>query len=208
MGRQRPRFATSSSSGSSRPNNRHETTSRHSSGYHGEGSQSGSASLASDRTVPVPWYGYIPYLGYHHVLMIIGAIPIILLCMGFLCTFDVFFLPRSIAMVLTGCASTVALHHLHLASFKYVDSLPSPSGLIVNSTLPIALFDLVKEESTGSAPIVEEVRVGYFSSCMRLNSGDWQCGLQSNDLKNISDPLGLVGTAQNFRTKTITPGLM
>lgn len=26
------------------------------------------------------WFKYVPFIGYHHVLMIIGAIPILLLC--------------------------------------------------------------------------------------------------------------------------------
>lgn len=78
----------------------------------------------------------------------------------------------------------------------------------MNITIANSLFDRIAEARMGMALTVEEVRVGYFSSCMRLNSGEWRCGLEIEDFRNVSDPLDLAGAAENFRRKTISPGLM
>ena len=72
------------------------------------------------------------------------------------------------------------------------------------------MFDLQQQVSRGDATYVEETRAGYFFICAKLQPGGWQCGKAVNDqfLSGVSDPLGLVDMAIQFRAKTINPALM
>ncbi|KAI0895391.1 Ca2+ regulator and membrane fusion protein Fig1-domain-containing protein [Annulohypoxylon nitens] len=144
--------------------------------------------------IKVGWYRFIPFLGYHHVLIIVGSIPTLFL-----------------SLVLAGCAATGTMQNLRIASFLSLASPPQPSELMMNETLVSSIFDLVLETSSLNVTRVEEVQAGYFSMCARLEPGGWQCGIKTPTAPSLAgsdDPLGLVDMAHQFRTKTITPSLI
>ncbi|KAI1445920.1 Ca2+ regulator and membrane fusion protein Fig1-domain-containing protein [Annulohypoxylon stygium] len=142
----------------------------------------------------IGWYRYIPFLGYHHLVIIVGSFPTLFL-----------------SLVLAGCAATGTMQNLRIASFLSLASPPQPSELMMNETLTSYIFDLVLETSSLNVTRVEEVQAGYFSMCARLEPGGWQCGIKTPtalSLAGTSDPLGLVDMAHQFRTKNITPSLI
>ncbi|KAI1094079.1 Ca2+ regulator and membrane fusion protein Fig1-domain-containing protein [Rostrohypoxylon terebratum] len=140
------------------------------------------------------WYRFVPFLGYHHILMIVGSLPTLFS-----------------SLVLAGCAATGTMQNLRIASFLSLASPPLPSELMMNGTIISSIFDFVLETSSINVTRVEEVQAGYFSICARLEPEGWQCGIKTPtapSLAEASDPLGLVGIAHQFRTKTITPSLI
>lgn len=85
------------------------------------------------------------------------------------------------------------------------------SKLVMNETFVSSMFNQVQETVQGDVTLVEETRAGYFSVCARLEPGGWRCGIKTantQDLAGVSDPLGLIDLALQFRTKTINPALM
>ncbi|GJN82031.1 hypothetical protein PLIIFM63780_005568 [Purpureocillium lilacinum] len=96
-----------------------------------------------------------------------------------------------------------------LVSISYATEAPSPKEAMLNATLGSSMLDLSMNETEGT-PLVREVQVGYFSICVRLESEDWQCGINGAAVPgrpNISDALGVVDMGHLFRTKTVSPAL-
>lgn len=99
------------------------------------------------------------------------------------------------------------MQNLHIASFRGASSTPTPNHLMMNQTLPISLF----ESTSGDEHQIAEVRASYFSICVKMEQSPWQCGitqLQDQTVLGASDPLGLMRAAHQFRTKTVTPGIL
>ncbi|KAH6889256.1 Ca2+ regulator and membrane fusion protein Fig1-domain-containing protein [Thelonectria olida] len=143
-----------------------------------------------------PWYWrfVLSWLGYHHVLMMFESICILLL-----------------ALVVAACTTTGTMQNLHLASFAYRQkTLPEESGsLMMNNTLQRVIFNLTLS-ATNNPARVREVQVGYLSNCVKLDPGAWQCGIKAPNISSIEafDPLRIVEIAHEFRTKTVSCGLI
>lgn len=135
---------------------------------------------------------FLPYIGYHHVLMMLLGVVVI-----------------TLPLVLAGCTSAGPMQAFRLVSISYATEAPSPKEAMLNATLGSSMLDLSMNETEGT-PLVREVQVGYFSICVRLESEDWQCGINGAAVPgrpNISDALGVVDMGHLFRTKTVSPAL-
>ena len=83
--------------------------------------------------------------------------------------------------------------------------------MMMDGKLANTMFDMVVESTADGVIRIEEVRVGYFSTCARLQPGGWHCGITTAEAQvfaEVPDPLGLVDVAHRFRTEVINPGLM
>lgn len=152
--------------------------------------------------------GLIPWLGYHHVLMLLIAIAIILLCKSLN-------VPRfrppiltstSLALLLAGCSSTSPLiPGIFLISLYYQAYTPTYSPTQVDPGVTSAIANIV-----GRA--VLEVRVGYFGICVTPDGGGWLCSNNATALAeeiNIDqDPLNLIWVAQTFKDAVVFPYLL
>jgi Ca2+ regulator and membrane fusion protein Fig1 len=164
-----------------------------------------------DKTIVLTYrLGMVPFLGYHHVLMIFIAIAIILLCMYNLsCTIGnrLIFL----ALLLAGCSSSSPLiPDIFLMSLYYVNYPPTYDTAQVDPGVSQAIANIV-----GAAQL--EVRVGYFGICIAPNgagSGDGAF-LCSNNATALAaqvsldqDPLNLIWVASTFKDNIVFPYLM
>ncbi|KAI1432076.1 Ca2+ regulator and membrane fusion protein Fig1-domain-containing protein [Xylaria sp. CBS 124048] len=135
------------------------------------------------------WYRFIPFLGYHHVLMILIAVSIILL-----------------SLLLAGCSSSSPLiPDIFLLSMYYKQYQPVPSTAQVDFNVTDAIANIV-----GNAHI--QVRVGYFGICVNTDGGSWLCNNNAtalaNDLSIDQDPLNLVWIASQFKDMVVFPYLL
>lgn len=131
----------------------------------------------------------IPFLGYHHVLMILIAIAIILL-----------------SLLLAGCSSTSPLiPGIFLISLWYESYTPTYSTEQVDPAVTAAIANIV-----GRAQLA--VRVGYFGICTNRDAGAWICSNNATALVDgISvdqDPLNLVWVASTFKDAVVFPYLL
>lgn len=131
----------------------------------------------------------IPFLGYHHVLMILIAIAIILL-----------------SLLLAGCSSTSPLiPGIFLISMYYENYAPTYDPSQVDPTVTTAIANIV-----GNAPLA--VRVGYFGICVNTNSGGFLCSNNASALaENMpidQDPLNLIWVASTFKDAVVFPYLL
>ncbi|KAK8156547.1 Ca2+ regulator and membrane fusion protein Fig1-domain-containing protein [Phyllosticta citrichinensis] len=132
---------------------------------------------------------FLPFLGYHHVLMILIAIAIILL-----------------SLLLAGCSSTSPLiPGIFLISIYYKSYTPTYDPAQVDPGVTAAIANIV-----GHA--VLEVRVGYFGICVNPNGGDFLCSNNATALAeqvNVDqDPLNLIWVAQTFKDSIVFPYLL
>ncbi|UNI22505.1 hypothetical protein JDV02_008390 [Purpureocillium takamizusanense] len=135
----------------------------------------------------------IPYIGYHHVLMVLLGVIVLVL-----------------PLVLAGCTRTGPMQAFRLMSISYAAEAPSPDAAMLNATLGSSMLELSTNETKG-AQLVREVQVGYFSICVRLDDEDWECGSNGASVPgrpNIDDALGLIDMGHLFRTKTVSPVLL
>jgi hypothetical protein len=116
------------------------------------------------------------------------------------------------ALVMAGCSVKGIMQNLHVVSFEHRVDGPSSHYLMMNESIAETISDWALELRNDNQVItVEEAQAGYFSLCVKLNPGSWQCGIKTIDdriLEGISDPLGLISMAHHFRTRLISPGLM
>ncbi|KAK7529864.1 Ca2+ regulator and membrane fusion protein Fig1-domain-containing protein [Phyllosticta citribraziliensis] len=132
---------------------------------------------------------FLPFLGYHHILMILIAIAIILL-----------------SLLLAGCSSTSPLiPGIFLISMYYKSYTPTYDPAQVDPGVTAAIANIV-----GHA--VLEVRVGYFGICVNPNGGDFLCSNNATALAeqvNVDqDPLNLIWVAQTFKDSIVFPYLL
>ncbi|KAI0388483.1 Ca2+ regulator and membrane fusion protein Fig1-domain-containing protein [Xylariaceae sp. FL0594] len=134
-------------------------------------------------------YRYMPFLGYHHVLMIFIAVTIILL-----------------SLLLAGCSSSSPLiPDIFLLSMYYKHYTATPDTAQVDYNVNQAISNIV-----GSAHL--QVRVGYFGICVNADGGSWSCNNNAtalaNDLSVDQDPLNLVWLAGQFKDMVVFPYLI
>ena len=137
----------------------------------------------------VGWTRYIPFLGYHHVLMILIAISIILL-----------------SLLLAGCSSSSPLiPDIFLLSLYYKSYEATPDTAQVYYNVHSALANIA-----GGAQL--QARVGYFGICVNPDGGSWLCSNNATALaKEVSqdqDPLNLIWLAAQFKDMIVFPYLM
>ncbi|RDA91299.1 hypothetical protein CP533_6336 [Ophiocordyceps camponoti-saundersi (nom. inval.)] len=137
----------------------------------------------------VGWYRFIPFLGYHHVLMILIAVAIILL-----------------SLLLAGCSSSSPLiPDIFLLSLYYQHYEAVPDTAQVDYNVHTAI-----ENIAGSASL--QARVGYFGICVNPDGGSWLCSNNATALaKEVSvdqDPLNLIWLAAQFKDMIVFPYLI
>ncbi|KAK4131677.1 hypothetical protein BT67DRAFT_146995 [Trichocladium antarcticum] len=94
-------------------------------------------------------------------------------------------------LLLAGCSLPAHLVNIYLVAFA--------------ATAPPDTAD-----STAAAFPRLEIRVGYFSLCVRVaDSPDWICG-DGPDIRSrgIADPWNILKTADDYRTEVVSPALM
>ncbi|KAF4490411.1 factor-induced 1 [Fusarium globosum] len=154
----------------------------------GSGTSSSSSSSRRQK-VQVGWYRFVPFLGYHHVLMILIAIAIILL-----------------SLLLAGCSSSSPLiPDIFLLSIYYKDYTAVPDTAQVDYNLHSAI-----ENIAGDASL--QARVGYFGICINPDGGSWLCSNNATALaKEVDvdqDPLNLIWLAAQFKDMIVFPYLI
>ncbi|KAE8450023.1 hypothetical protein EG329_007162 [Mollisiaceae sp. DMI_Dod_QoI] len=137
----------------------------------------------------VGWMRLIPFLGYHHVLMILIAVAIILL-----------------SLLLAGCSSSSPLiPDIFLISIYYQKYIPKPSTAQVDYNAYNAL-------AVVAGDAVLACRVGYFGICINPDGGSWLCSNNATALANeislTQDPLNLIWLASQFKDMIVFPYLI
>ncbi|EGU81714.1 hypothetical protein FOQG_02704 [Fusarium oxysporum f. sp. raphani 54005] len=155
----------------------------------GSGTSSSSSSSSRRQKVQVGWYRFVPFLGYHHVLMILIAIAIILL-----------------SLLLAGCSSSSPLiPDIFLLSIYYKSYTAVPDTAQVDYNLHSAI-----ENIAGDASL--QARVGYFGICINPDGGSWLCSNNATALaKEVDvdqDPLNLIWLAAQFKDMIVFPYLI
>ncbi|KAL4723344.1 hypothetical protein ACLX1H_009836 [Fusarium chlamydosporum] len=148
-----------------------------------------SSSSSRRQKVQVGWYRFVPFLGYHHVLMILIAIAIILL-----------------SLLLAGCSSSSPLiPDIFLLSIYYKSYDAVPDTAQVDYNLHSAI-----ENIAGDASL--QARVGYFGICINPDGGSWLCSNNATALaKEVDvdqDPLNLIWLAAQFKDMIVFPYLI
>ena len=145
-------------------------------------------------------------LGYHHVLMVLIAIAIILLCM-FILDYSIFnMLTSLLALLLAGCSSSSPLiPDIFLISLYYQSYPPNFAPSQVDPGVTTAIANIV-----GRAQL--EVRVGYFGICINPDGGSFLCSNNATSLATQvsvdQDPLNLIWVASTFKDSIVFPYLM
>ncbi|TLS24534.1 hypothetical protein PpBr36_08257 [Pyricularia pennisetigena] len=137
----------------------------------------------------VGWWQFVPFLGYHHVLMILIAVAIILL-----------------SLLLAGCSSSSPLiPDIFLLSLYYQQYTAVPDTSQVDYNVNQAISNIV-----GNAHL--QARVGYFGICVNADGGSWLCSNNATALaREISvdqDPLNLIWLASQFKDMIVFPYLI
>ncbi|KAH8819552.1 Ca2+ regulator and membrane fusion protein Fig1-domain-containing protein [Xylogone sp. PMI_703] len=137
----------------------------------------------------IRWMRLVPFLGYHHVLMILIAIAIILL-----------------SLLLAGCSSSSPLiPGIFLISLYYQQYTPTPSTVQTDFNVHTAISNIV-----GGARMA--TRVGYFGICINPDGGSWLCSNNATALANEvsvdQDPLNLLWLASQFKDAIVFPYLI
>jgi Ca2+ regulator and membrane fusion protein Fig1 len=148
----------------------------------------------------------VPFIGYHHILMILIALAIILLCR--LPQFPYLRTPLiSIpALLLAGCSSSSpTIPDIFLISLYYQQYPPTPDTAQVDFGVHTAISNIV-----GNANL--EARVGYFGICINPDGGSWLCSNNATALADQvsvdQDPLNLIWLASQFKDTIVFPYLM
>ncbi|EEU46278.1 uncharacterized protein NECHADRAFT_38852, partial [Fusarium vanettenii 77-13-4] len=136
----------------------------------------------------------LPFLGYHHVLMILIAIAIILLC------------ESQQPLLLAGCSSSSPLiPDIFLLSIYYKSYTAKPDTAQVDYNVHTAI-----ENIAGDARL--QARVGYFGICINPDGGSWLCSNNATALaKEVDvdqDPLNLIWLAAQFKDMIVFPYLI
>ncbi|GAO18620.1 uncharacterized protein UV8b_05444 [Ustilaginoidea virens] len=135
------------------------------------------------------WQRYVPFLGYHHVLMIFIALAIILL-----------------SLLLSGCSSSSPMiPDIFLLSLYYQKYQPTPDTAQVDYNGFNAIANIA-----GGASL--QARVGYFGICVNPDGGSWLCSNNATALaKEVAvdqDPLNLIWLAGQFKEMIVFPYLI
>ncbi|KAF2461439.1 Ca2+ regulator and membrane fusion protein Fig1-domain-containing protein [Lineolata rhizophorae] len=138
-------------------------------------------------TFTLSWQRFIPFIGFHHVLMILLSSAIILL-----------------SILLAGCSSYSTMTNIYIMSLSYQNTTTTLDSSQANNNMS-TVFDGLK----GSAQL--EVRAGYFGLCVRHGGIIWVCGSDTEGLVEqigrANDPLNLIWMASKFRDDVIFSGV-
>lgn len=159
--------------------------------------------------------GWVPFLGYHHVLMILIAVAIILLCESLVFSLSCDRsqpLPLSLtrmgkqALLLAGCSSSSPLiPDIFLLSLYYQRYTAVPDTAQVDYNVNNAIANIV-----GDARL--QARVGFFGICVSPDGGSWLCSNNATTLANEvsvdQDPLNLIWLASQFKDMIVFPYLL
>lgn len=131
----------------------------------------------------------VPFLAYHHVLMVLILVAIILL-----------------SLLLAGCSSSSPLiPSIFLINLWYDRSSPQYDPAQVDPGASRAIGNIV-----GNAQL--EARVGYFGICINPDGSSWLCSANASSLAaQVSvdqDPLNLIWVAQTFKESIVFPYLL
>lgn len=153
-------------------------------------------------------------IGYHHVLMIIIAVSIILLC-KFSWHSPWIHLPRVLlwnvpnnflALLLAGCSSSSPqIPSIFLISMYYEKYKPLADMAQVQPAVSDAMSNIVRTAEL-------EVRVGYFGICIQPDGGSFICNSNATALAEVvtvdQDPLNLIWVASTFKDAVVFPYLL
>ncbi|KAK4462557.1 Ca2+ regulator and membrane fusion protein Fig1-domain-containing protein [Cladorrhinum samala] len=139
--------------------------------------------------VQLGWYRWVPFLGYHHVLMILIAVAIILL-----------------SLLLAGCSSSSPLiPSIFLLSIYYEPYEAVPSTSQVNYNGYSLIGNIVGDTKL-------QARVGFFGICVSPEGGSWLCSNNATSLADRiqvdQDPLNLIWLASQFKDMIVFPYLL
>jgi len=131
----------------------------------------------------------LPFLGYHHVLMILIAVTIVLL-----------------SLLLAGCSSSSpGIPNIFLISLYYQQYTANPSTAQADYNVHTAISNIV-----GGANL--QARVGYFGICINPDGGAWLCSNNATSLADQvsvdQDPLNLIWLASQFKDMIVFPYLI
>lgn len=149
-------------------------------------------------------------IGYHHVLMIIIAVAIILLCKltfpGWIPRVSLECNSQCAALLLAGCSSSSPqIPDIFLISMYYEKYQPLFDKSQVDPGVVTAMSNIV-----GAAEL--EVRVGYFGICVQPDGGSFICNANATALAEIvtvdQDPLNLIWVASTFKDAVVFPYLL
>ena len=160
----------------------------------------------------------IPFLGYHHVLMILIAVAIILLCELVLFYYFVscqhfegfgLLTPPPMpptALLLAGCSSSSPLiPDIFLLSLYYQRYTAVPDTAQVNYNVHASLENIVSSARLAA-------RIGFFGICISPDGGGWLCSNNATALANEidvdQDPLNLIWLSEQFKDMIVFPYLM
>jgi hypothetical protein len=148
----------------------------------------------------------MPFIGYHHILMILIALAIILLCKLSHSSRLRIQLINIPALLLAGCSSSSPLiPGIFLISLYYQQYPPTPDTAQVDFGVHTAISNIV-----GNAHL--EARVGYFGICINPDGGSWLCSNNATALADEvsvdQDPLNLIWLASQFKDTIVFPYLM
>lgn len=153
----------------------------------------------------VGWRRFFPAIGYHHVLMFLIAVAIVLLCELLP---HIHRLPSDIstALLLAGCSSSSpGIPGIYLISLYYQQYPPVFSPTQVQPGVTTAIANIV-----GNANL--NVRVGYFGICISTDGTNFLCNENSTSLADVvssdQDPLNLIWVASTFKTAIVFPYLI
>jgi hypothetical protein len=148
----------------------------------------------------------MPFIGYHHILMTLIAVAIILLCRSRSAPCLRQPLINIPALLLAGCSSSSPLiPDIFLISLYYTQYPPIPDTAQVDFGVHTAISNIV-----GNAHL--EARVGYFGICINPDGGSWLCSNNATALADQvsvdQDPLNLIWLASQFKDTIVFPYLM
>ncbi|KAI4734492.1 membrane fusion mating protein FIG1 [Aureobasidium sp. EXF-12298] len=131
----------------------------------------------------------IPFIGYHHILMILIAVAIILL-----------------SLLLAGCSSSSPLiPGIFLIDFYYQTYTPTYDPAQVDPGVTAAIANIVGQTQL-------EVRVGYFGLCIASDAGNYLCSnnatLLAEQISIDKDPMNLIWVANTFKNSVVFPWLI
>ncbi|CRG88182.1 hypothetical protein PISL3812_05209 [Talaromyces islandicus] len=135
------------------------------------------------------WSRFVQMVGYHHVLMILIALSIILL-----------------SLLLAGCSSSSPqMPSIFLISIYYEKYAPTFDPAQVDPGVTTAIANIV-----GGAHM--EVRVGFFGICIQPDGGSFICNANATALAEVvtldQDPLNVIWLASMFKDTVVFPYLI
>ncbi|KAG4429143.1 hypothetical protein IFR05_015372 [Cadophora sp. M221] len=142
---------------------------------------------------------YLPFLGYHHVIMIFLVFGTILL-----------------SIVVAGCTTSNNLQNVYVLSLSYVSNPKTPTASSPVQLNPDVTTTFATIAATHSAL---EVRVGYLGICISQVHSQWMCSNNALTLSNLiklyggvesgeQDPLNLIWIAGRFKDEMLYSGLL